>query len=269
MRLLVLSDLHREMRHGSGQSLATQHAPVMELPRPDVVILSGDIDEGDRAVAWADQTFPDVPIMYVSGNHEVYGSCLDSVQRKITTACAAARKMHYLNRAQVILEDVRFLGEMLWTDFRLLRDEQYEMVLYSAAAELNDYRRNRIEADGFRRLRPLYNRCFHHQYRNWLGERIAEPFAGKTVVISHMAPSAQSIPNLLSGDLLSAAFASSLESLVTQADLWTHGHVHDSADHRIGSGRVVCNPRGYPVRQEEEGFRPENPDFDPSLIIEV
>ncbi|MCD9087706.1 metallophosphoesterase [Stenotrophomonas sp. SY1] len=269
MRLLVLSDLHREMWHRGGKNLATHHDPVVEVSQPDVVVLAGDIDEGDRAVAWADQTFPDVPVMYVSGNHEGYGHCLDSVQRKIATACTATRKMHYLNRTQVILEDVRFLGVTLWTDFRLLGDEQYPMALYSAAAELNDYRRIRIEADSFRRLHPLYTQRFHHQDRNWLGARLAEPFAGKTVVISHMAPSAQSIPDRYRGDLLSAAFASSLESLVTQPDLWIHGHVHDSVDYRIGRGRVVCNPRGYPVRQEGQDFRPENPSFDPNLIIEV
>ena len=30
-----------------------------------------------------------------------------------------------------------------------------------------------------------------------------------------------------------------------QIRLWTHGHTHHPFDYRIGSTRIVCNPRGY------------------------
>lgn len=68
MRLLVLSDLHHE---------AWRDEPMAVMPqlggtsgdyagsRPDVRILAGDIDVGDRAVAWADMAFPDLPVIYV------------------------------------------------------------------------------------------------------------------------------------------------------------------------------------------------------------
>lgn len=43
-----------------------------------------------------------------------------------------------------------------------------------------------------------------------------------------------------------------LESLITRADLWLHGHTHESFDYTLGGGkgrntRVLCNPRGYPL----------------------
>jgi hypothetical protein len=50
-----------------------------------------------------------------------------------------------------------------------------------------------------------------------------------------------------------------------KADLWVHGHVHDSFDYRVGRARVVANPRGYPLsnivikRVEDLAF--ENADF--------
>ena len=53
-------------------------------------------------------------------------------------------------------------------------------------------------------------------------------------------------------DSLSPAFASDLEHLVQQCDLWLHGHVHDALDYRIGRARVVANPGGYPG--EKGGF---------------
>jgi hypothetical protein len=48
-------------------------------------------------------------------------------------------------------------------------------------------------------------------------------------------------------DLLSAAYASDLESLVEASGvaLWAHGHTHVASDYEIGKTRVVCNPHGY------------------------
>lgn len=56
----------------------------------------------------------------------------------------------------------------------------------------------------------------------------------------------------------SAAFASNFDDLVreSRAPLWIHGHIHTSFDYRIGSTRVVCNPRGYP-REARTGVRPD------------
>ena len=82
-----------------------------------------------------------------------------------------------------------------------------------------------------------------------------------------MAPSERSIADEYKGDTLSPSFASNLDHLVEQADLWVHGHVHSSFDYRIGRGRVVCNPLGYPGSYEK--MRPENPTFDPNLVVEI
>lgn len=46
---------------------------------------------------------------------------------------------------------------------------------------------------------------------------------------------------------MSAAFASDLDAMVSKADLWVHGHIHDSMDYRLGKARVVCNWRGSPI----------------------
>jgi predicted phosphodiesterase len=49
-----------------------------------------------------------------------------------------------------------------------------------------------------------------------------------------------------------------------RAQLWIHGHTHDSFDYTVHRTRVVCNPRGY-----AKAGTNENPRFDPDLIIEV
>lgn len=73
------------------------------------------------------------------------------------------------------------------------------------------------------------------------------PHAGPTVVVTHHAPSPQSIPLRFAGSPLNANFVSDAEWLLQgrRARLWIHGHLHDSFDYEVDGTRVVCNPRGY------------------------
>ncbi|MCR6687080.1 metallophosphoesterase [Pseudoxanthomonas sp.] len=271
MRLLILSDLHREVWYPPGKTYWegwVDQFPVIDLSvsRPDAVVLAGDIDVGTSAVAWADETFPGLPVLYVTGNHEGYGENLDDVQRKLDVLCRATGHIHYLNRREVWIEGVRFLGAMLWTDFMLYGRELYPAVICDVGTRMNDYRRIRLASQGYRKLKPSDTKQWHFADRTWLTERLSEPFDGPTVVITHMAPSEQSVPEEYRGDIISAAFASHLDHLVEQADLWIHGHTHTSFDYRIGRGQVVCNPLGYPRGRDGP---PENAAFDPNLVVEI
>lgn len=79
MRIRVLSDLHREF------------GPV-DLPdvAADVVVLAGDIDRGTKGVTWARQKFPDVPVLYVAGNHEHYDERIGRLHEKLREAAAGS-----------------------------------------------------------------------------------------------------------------------------------------------------------------------------------
>ncbi|MES5815053.1 metallophosphoesterase family protein [Pseudoxanthomonas sp. Soil82] len=264
MRLLVLSDLHREL--WCPRWIDCFPKTELAISRPDAVVLAGDIDVGTNAIAWVRATFIGLPVLYVSGNHEGYGRNLDDVQQKLMAACEATSQIHYLNRREVRIEGVRFLGTTLWTDFMLYGRELFPTVVYDVQNMMNDYRRIRLANQGYRKLRPSDTQAWHSMERAWLEARLAEPFDGRTVVITHMAPSERSIPEEFRGQILSAAYASSLEYLVEQADLWIHGHTHTSVDYRIGRGRVVCNPLGYPSQRDGAS---ENLAFDPNFVVEI
>ena len=118
---------------------------------------------------------------------------------------------------------------------------------------------------GFRKLRAADTAMFHAQQKAWLARELAQPFDGHTVVISHMAPSLQSVDDAYGSEGCAPAYASRLDELAAQADLWVHGHIHASRDYRIGSCRVVSNPCGYRTRSGA----PQNPDFDPDFIVEL
>jgi Icc-related predicted phosphoesterase len=100
----------------------------------------------------------------------------------------------------------------------------------------------------------------------WLGQALATPHAGPTVVITHHAPSPRSIHPRFEESILNACFVSDLEHLLGQerVELWIHGHTHDSFDYRVNGTRVLCNPRGY----ARDGVN-ENASFNPGLTIEV
>jgi DNA repair exonuclease SbcCD nuclease subunit len=271
MRVLVLSDLHREIWY---HPRAQDRGPVdpcskidLAVSRPDLVILAGDIDVGARAVEWADKAFSGLQVLYVHGNHEGYGQNLDEAQKEIAEACAATGHVHYLDRREKVIDGVRFFGATLWTDFKLYGKGASTLSKYEAGQHMNDYKRIRLAKKGYRKLRPDDTERWHFRDRIWIEERLAEPYDGKTVVITHMAPSERSIIDEYKGDSCSPAFASHLDHLVERADLWIHGHVHSSFDYRIGRGRVVCNPLGYP--ESYENMLPENPAFDPNMVIEI
>lgn len=260
MRLLILSDLHCEIWKDEGPSIDIFQS------QPDVVILAGDIDVACRAPAWAGRVFESIPVIYVPGNHEYYGSNIAEMDRLLNDACASTKNVHLLNCSELVVSDVRFLGATLWTDFNLYGLESRDLAMKKAKQCMLDYERIKISVSGQARLlRPEDTTELHARDAAWLARKLAEPFAGTTVVITHMAPSRKSIAPKYSDDLTSAGFASPLDDLVNQCDLWIHGHTHDSFDYQVGRGRVVANPCGYRTR----GGGVENAAFDPNLVVAI
>lgn len=254
MKLHILSDLHLSVQ-------------AMERPRTDAdaVILAGDIERPQKAVAWA--LGFDKPVLYVPGNHEFYGGSIDETRQELSWLCEGTR-VHLLDNRSLILQGVRFLGTTLWTDFGLYGDgERQAQVMAEAQRFIRDFSRIRIGAPpGGAVLTPQDTVDFFRINAAWLREELSKPHAGSTVVITHHAPSPRSIHPRFADSLLNACFVSDAEDLLdgNRADLWIHGHTHDSFDYRCNGTRVVCNPRGYAKENVNE-----NPAFDPHLTIEV
>ncbi len=265
MKLLVLSDLHVEMRPFS---------PVIEGRRideqADVVVLAGDIHGGARGLRWARETFPDKPIVYVAGNHEFYEQhwtqLLDPLREM-----ARQHDIEFLEAGGVDLGGVRFLGCSLWTDFELFGQERRVGAQRLARARMNDYQCIRITKTAefywvhSKYLMPELTVRRHRASVEWLKGKLGHGDPAKTVVVTHHAPHRKSIPERFQDDLLSAAYASDLTHLMGQGALWIHGHIHDSMDYEVAGTRVLCNPRGY--QHWNNTF--ENRSFDPELIVEV
>lgn len=157
---------------------------------------------------------------------------------------------------------VRFVGATLWTDFVLFGVRRKNLAMAASAKFMRDFKVIR-SADGSV-FTPADSRALFAEQYAWLASVLEEPFHGPTVVITHHAPTPRSVHPCFADSLVSAAFASDCTALMGQAVLWTHGHTHDSFDYTMKGTRVVCSPRGYCP----EGVV-ENPDFNPSLCIDV
>lgn len=282
MRIALMSDLHREFHPARGREPAAVAAPASAPFGPhgpdlaglrgrcDLLAVPGDLAVGSRGAEAliAASEYLDVPVIYVPGNHEFYGQRIGKAIRQLRDRLAGTR-VHLLDRGQIEIGGVRFLGATLWTDFALFGADKADLAMDLARGRKNDFRRITVGPDDighevYRRLLPRDTRGFHLRDLRWLRERLAQPFAGETVVMTHMAPSIMSVPAEDRADLIASTYASPLEGFIEemQPAAWLHGHTHISSDYAIGRTRVVCNPFGYWGEEL-------NPGFQADLVVEI
>lgn len=103
----------------------------------DVIVLPGDIWKGDKGIYWARSIWPNKPIVYVAGNHEFYGKNRLEVLAKLRIA-ARETGVHFLDNEEVTIDNVRFLGSTMWTDFNLNNDKYFDIA--AGHNRLNDFR---------------------------------------------------------------------------------------------------------------------------------
>lgn len=250
MKIRILSDLHLEFQDW-----------IPPESDADIVVLAGDIHVGIRGIEWARRSFPLLPVIYVPGNHEFYGSSLQALTEELHLS-GKRLGVDVLDGRAAIIGGVRFLGATLWTDFALNGTDPGSINRAMTAAQygMSDFHLIRYENRPFR---PADARAINLDRIDWLRIKLSESFEGATIVVTHHLPLRQSVHPKYSASDLNPAFGSDLGDLMgPPISLWVHGHTHESFDYSVKGTRVVCNPRGYLPMEP-------NAEFDPLLTVDV
>lgn len=248
MKLRIMSDLHTEGYKFKYERLDE-----------DVLILAGDIGVGINTINFLKSLPKDLPIVYIAGNHEYYNNHFGAINELFAKEFANSN-IHWLNNSEWIFNDVRFIGGTMHSDFGLFGEAERWSVETASRRGINDFY---CIGTGNPERSWTVKDCKEEfaKFDKFMRFALKQPFNGKTVVVSHFCPSAQSVHPMFKNSVITPFFASNCEHLIGFSDLWVHGHTHDSYDYSIEGTRIVCNPRGY--------GKENTINFNPNLIIEI
>ena len=278
LKIRVVSDLHCEFyltaNASKRQRILEKYLPVMEGEKDMILCVAGDTG-----------LLKDYPILksilkmladrfkyvlLVYGNHEYYSSVgIWGKEKEYWAGKNLPGNVHILHNSFVIIDSVVFIGSPLWTDF----NNSDPLAMWHAERNMNDFRCIRTayapqdSPYGSPRallLSPLQTVEAHREAVQFIREALELFKKNRRVVITHHAPSSQSVSPQYAGDILNYAFYTDLSKLIlySEPNLWLHGHMHDNKDYMLGNTRVLCNPAGYHMQQI-------NPRFDGKLVVEV
>jgi len=239
-KILAFSDLHLNFFSNNGKSILES----LYIKDVDVGVCAGDLTTGinnlENAIIQLCDMYPQ--FVYVSGNHEYFGSNFKEIDDMLGNLAAVMPNFHWLNNKRVSVSGVNFIGATLWyppTVAAQINKKHFCDFYCIEKADPEIFDRNAQTIDFFKK-----NMC-----------------AGD-YVISHQMPSRRCIVPKFKGDAFNCFFVNDLDMLILEKEpkIYLMGHGHTNQDFTIGPTRLVCNPRGY---------ENENPMFDPSLIMEV
>ena len=289
MKLQLLSDLHLEANPGfvaepaEGADLLVLAGDIgsYQLRRDGTVMSEPD---------WGLQRFSPLPqfagwptpVVFVPGNHEYDALDVDTAHAALRTSCERLG-IQWLEREVLHTGGVRLIGTTLWSDYDAVAMRPEPMAKAGATGgakskpiarapvdPLTHRLRQREKAfraanfylskmDG-RRGGALFDaaamRDLALECQAWLHNALVQPFEGRTVVVTHFAPTLHSADPRYGLSPGTAGFCNGLDDLLPLTDVWLHGHLHCPTDLQVGRCRIVANPLGYAHKNEQAAFLP-------------
>ena len=227
MKIRLLSDVHQEFYEDSR---------LYDSQDADVLVIAGDLNTGHDRCWSALKKFADSVenVVYVSGNHEYYGTRIAEFDYYIRQF-SENTNVHYLNCGTVKLGDVTFIGANLWTDFN---SNQFSKM--NASRSINDFRRIQgFSTDKCVQLNVEHQKFFRDAYAS---------VEGRKVFVSHFLPDRICIDEQYKGEsALNDYFANNLGDWIQDLEnsTWFHGHTHSLVRQEIGTTKIYANPYGY------------------------
>ena len=265
MKIALVSDVHLEF--GDLDFDNTDNADVLilggdicvasDILQRDPNNIMGEEYRSNRFHAFFERCSARFPhVIFIVGNHEHYHGDFAKTVPHFRDVLGYLKNLHILEKETFVLDDVTFIGGTLWTDMNK-RDTR---TLHEISRMMNDFRCvvNSATED---EQRPWPGRFTttdaaddHDAMMEFIRVTVEANPAGRYVVVGHHAPSKMSThPRYQHQHIMNGGYSSELDDFILdhpQIRLWTHGHTHEDFDYRIGSTRILCNPRGY-INYEE------------------
>ena len=270
MKITLVSDLHLDI---------SKH---LEMPGGDVLIIAGDACEArelikefhsTKVLPYTGGNFPCSDffefecakykkVFYVMGNHEHYHGKFWKTYNELKRVLP--ENITLLENESFEYEGVLFVGATLWTDM----NKGDPLLLAQIGSYMHDYKYityHYPQYNAYHKMRPIDTVHLHIASKRFIEDTVKANEDKPIVVITHMAPSYESVNEKYKGEWSNGAYCSELSNWILDypcIKAWVHGHVHDPVDYMIGETRVLCNPRGYLPWEDGNGF-------DPAFTFEV
>lgn len=259
----ILSDLHLESSN-------------MKLePNCDILVLAGDISQDFSLLyRFFEQNIPEsMPVIYVPGNHEYEGKRAFIVMEELKKIEDEFPNIHVLQNEAIDIEGIRFIGSTLWSNFEGMglanKKSVKDWCKYNVVDFTYIFKKNPSNIQGA------------VPYVSWNPDDMEEEFKKSydfikyelrnretelpKFVVTHFAPTIESLdPNFKIG-LHSAYWVNNLPELMGFCEYWVHGHTHSSFNYECEGTKVICNPRGYSKLFDLS----QNTKFDRTMYVDV
>ncbi len=267
MKVVYLSDLHFEI-NGRGGIFHTN-----KFPAGNLLAIAGDTspvkalqhnmqDSASRSVRkcwdwYRANVFPMYKNVIITfGNHEYYGSQY-SESEAIIKEYFKNDNVYVAEKNHVIIDGILFIMTPLWTDF----EGENPLSMMAAHGYMSDYRLIYESLVPYKKpITPEFI-LTEHKLQNMYLLDVLRTYPGMpTYVMTHHAPSYQSIHPKYRMSEANGAYYSNLEDLVLdhpQIKFWHHGHTHNSGEYMIGDTKVISNQCGYLGYDNFQGFDPD------------
>lgn len=231
-----MSDLHLE------HSNFDLHAKI----ESGILVLAGDVSVDFTLMdAFFRKISENVRVVYVLGNHEYEGKLFDDVASDIKDMLSIYPNVKVLDNETTFIDGIKIIGSTLWTNFDIDDHFKRNDTIKLANDIMPDFNSVRIKDGETIKRFTAYDaiKKFEQSYA-FIETELNTEYDGPVMVVTHFTPSRLSTHPKFGNQHLNAYWSNKMDHLVELADIWIHGHTHESMDYSIGDCKVFCNPRG-------------------------
>lgn len=250
MKIQIMSDLHLD-----------SSKCIIDVEEADIVLILGDTTYQDENWYWLFDRLNGKKTIIIPGNHEYDGHDILTRDTEIINITKEYNNIYYLNNKSIILDNVKFIGSCLWTDFNNESKINQEEVLKWAETigHIKTIKKgNQILS--IKDIIELNKKSVEYLEFELLKNRVNLP----TFVLTHFAPSNKSISKEFEHSI-NSYHVMNLERLMGFSDYWLHGHVHNSINYELNDTIVKTNARGNSYTYDLS----QNINFQKKDIIEI